>query len=136
MAVAVPKCPLCLMGLASAVGLGTLVDSAWLRPLTLAFLGAAVLTLMPVARRRRAYALLFLGALAATLIFVGKFYGGGDRLTYLGIIMLVTVSLWSGRSERGTAAVSSCGCGPEPTPNRPPRALAHGRLRSERPVPR
>lgn len=113
-AVAVPKCPLCLIGVASAIGLGTLVDSAWLRPLTLAFLGTAVLMLTLTAYRRRSYAPVFLGAMAATLVFSGKFHHGGDWLTYLGIVMLVAASLWSGRARFNPAAEPECGCEAEP----------------------
>ena len=65
---ALPKCPVCLMSLASTVGLGSLPLAA---SLPILFPVALALTLAPLARvsiKRRTWAPIVLGVLAAGLV--------------------------------------------------------------------
>lgn len=91
-------CPACwpaYAGLLGAVGLGFLVDTAYLFPLTAAFLVIAVGALGFRASRRRGYAPFALGLLAAMVVLIGKFWFGSNPAMYGGIALLVSASLWN-----------------------------------------
>jgi hypothetical protein len=75
---ALPKliCPVCwpaYAGLLSAFGLGFLLSTAYLLPLTIAFLVLAVGTLAFTAKKRHGYGPFQLGLIAAIAILLGKF---------------------------------------------------------------
>jgi mercuric ion transport protein len=105
-------CPACwpaYAGLASSLGLGFLLETTYLFPLTLLFLGIAVAALGFRANRRRGRGPLRVGLLASAIVLVGKFVFDSDALVYGGIAALVAASLWNGwprkvMSERGCPA--------------------------------
>lgn len=93
---ACPACWSAYAGFLSSVGLGVLLDTAWLLPLTAAFLALAVGALAYRARSRRGYKPFFVGLAAAAIVLVGKFVLGSDSAMYAGIAGLVAASIWNG----------------------------------------
>lgn len=91
-------CPMCwpaYAGLLSALGLGVLVSSVYLLPLTAALAGVAVITMFFRARQRRRYEPMALGAAAAALLVVGKFVLVSGLIGNAGAAGLVLASAWS-----------------------------------------
>ena len=105
-----PKCPLCLMSVMSAVGLSSSIKASWLLPLTLFLLFTAIAALAFQARRRRSYSSFLLGVIAAAIIISGKFYADNNLLIYSGVAILVAASLWSNRPKRKAANKAECEC--------------------------
>ena len=111
-------CPACwpaYAGLMGSMGLGFLVDTTYLLPLTGVFLVGAVGALGFRARRRRGYRPFLLGLLAGASVLVGKFVLDSDAAMYGGIALLVVASLWNAWPKRRDAA--SC---PACTESAPP----------------
>lgn len=105
-------CPACwpaYAGLMSSMGLGFLIDTTYLLPLTGAFLSVAVGALAFRARLRRGYGPFLLGLLAGSAVLVGKFGLDIDPAMYGGLAMLVGASLWNAwPKSRKTAACPAC----------------------------
>lgn len=93
--VACPACWPAYAGVLSSLGLGFLIDGAWLLPITAAGLAVALGAFALRARRRRGYGPLFAGLVASTAVLVGKFGIGVDVLTYAGVGVLVAASIWN-----------------------------------------
>lgn len=103
-------CPACwpaYAGLLSSVGLGFLLDAAYLFPLTAVFLVLAVGALAFRAGTRRGFAPFAAGLAAAIVILVGKFVFESDAAMYGGIALLVATSLWNAWPRRDMN-VGSC----------------------------
>src|SRR6516162_8310606 len=69
-------CPICwpaYAGLLSSVGLGFLISTAYLLPLTLAFLSLTLVALAFRAKNRRGFGPFLMGLVAAIAILLGKF---------------------------------------------------------------
>lgn len=99
-------CPACwpaYAGLLSAVGLGVLLDTAYLFPLTAALLLVAVAALATGARRRHGFRPFALGLIAASAVMIGKFVFLSDAAMYGGIVMLVAASIWNTWPRSATA---------------------------------
>ncbi len=97
---ALPKvaCPACwpaYAGFLSSVGLGFLLDDAFLLPLTGVFLAIAIGALAFWAKRRRNYRPLWVGMTASAMILVGKFIFDSNVTMYVGIAVLVGASVWN-----------------------------------------
>ena len=128
--VPVGACPACwpaYAGVLSALGLGFLLDDAWLLPLTAAFLLAAVASLAYRAKSHRGYRPFFVGLLAASLLLAGKFRIASDLVTYGGAVLLVAAAVWNAwpRSAIDTDATTCPACAPNghsPHPNHHPGA--------------
>jgi hypothetical protein len=106
-------CPVCwplYAGLLSALGLGFLMDAAYLLPLTILLLGIAVFALGFRASSRRGYGPFALGLVAAAVVVIGKFKFDSDPATYGGVVLLVATSFWSLWPKRALplAACPSC----------------------------
>lgn len=95
--VACPACWPAYAGVLSAAGLGFLMETAWLLPLTAAFLLVALGALAFRARRRHGYGPLALGLAAAAAVLIGKFAFDSEPATYAGVALLVAASLWNSR---------------------------------------
>ena len=112
-------CPACwpaYAGLLSSVGLGFLLDTTYLFPLTAAFLVLAVGALAFRARTRRGYGPFRVGLAAAAVVLVGKFIFESDAAMYGGIGLLVAASVWNAwpkgeRKRRLLPPVRSAGVG-------------------------
>ena len=82
-------------GLISSVGLGFLMETPYLLPLTVLAGVMAVAALGFRANRRRGYGPFAVGVLAAVLLLVGKFVLDSDLAVYGGIASLIVASLWN-----------------------------------------
>lgn len=105
-------CPACwpaYAGLLSSLGLGFLIHTSYLLPLTAGFLAVAVGALAVQARRRRRYGPFAVGMVAAVAVLGGKFVLASDPAMYVGIGLLIGASLWNSRSKR-KAGVSCPAC--------------------------
>lgn len=103
-------CPACwpaYAGLLSSVGLGVLLDTAYLLPLTAVFLVLAVGALAFGARRRRGYGPFGVGLVAAGVVLVGKFVFESNAGMYGGIGLLVAASVWNAWPN-SSSNVGSC----------------------------
>ncbi|MGQ0658413.1 MAG: MerC family mercury resistance protein [Chromatiales bacterium] len=103
-------CPACwpaYAGLLSSVGLGFLLDAAYLIPLTAVFLVLAVGALAFRARTRRGYGPFGVGLAAALVVLVGKFVFDSNTAMYGGIGLLIAASVWNAWPQR-KGEVASC----------------------------
>jgi len=104
-------CPACwpaYAGLVSSVGLGFLLDTAQLVPLTVAFLVLSVSALAFRARTRRGFGPSGVGLIAASLTLLGKFVVDSNAVMYVGIGFLIAASAWNGWPRR-TNQSDECG---------------------------
>jgi hypothetical protein len=93
-------CPACwpaYAGLLASLGLGFLMQTAYLLPLALALSGVALAVLWWGARRGRHYGPLAVGVAGVAIAVVGKFAAGADALLYTGVGLLTVASIWNGR---------------------------------------
>jgi hypothetical protein len=100
-------CPACwpaYAGLLSSIGLGFLTQTAYLLPLTLVFLVAAVGALGFRARSRHGFGPFVTGLAAALVVTVGKFQFASDPAMYAGIALLIGASVWNTWPKRNTTA--------------------------------
>ena len=77
------------------MGLAFLLQTAYLLPVTVVTLLLAVSALGFRADRRRGYGPLAVGTVAAILVIVAKFVWESDWMTYGGIVLLVSASVWN-----------------------------------------
>jgi hypothetical protein len=78
-----------------------------LTPLMMAALAIAVGTLAVRAKSRRGYGPFIAGFVAAAAIVVGRFVAGWDAITYAGIALLISASLWNSWPRR-TSNKTTC----------------------------
>ena len=107
----VPKviCPVCSPAYAaviSSLGLGFLVSTTYLLPVTVAFLGVAVGALASRASSRRGLWPFGIGVIAASSVVAGKFWLDSATITYAGVGLLVVASVWNVVPRR--ANICSC----------------------------
>lgn len=108
-------CPACwpaYAGIVSALGLSFLSSTRYLLLLTALFLSVTLFTLGFKAHRRNGYGPLGLGLLAAATILSGKFYFDVSQVTYAGLGLLVTGSVWNCWSQRAAKAIFCSACVP------------------------
>jgi mercuric ion transport protein len=104
-------CPACwpaYAGLLSSVGLGFLVSTAYLLPLTAAFLFLAVAALLFRANKRRRYGPFVLGLVAGSAVLLGKFTWESKLTMYGALALLVIASLWNAWPTGDAAACPEC----------------------------
>ncbi len=107
--IACPACWPAYAGFLSSIGLGFLVKTAYLLPITAVFLTLAVGALAFRAPKRRGYQPFLLGTAAATIVLIGKFYFQSDPAMYAGLALLITASVWNSWPRKSSAAsCSSC----------------------------
>ena len=82
-------------GIVSSVGLGFLIGTTYLLPLTIAFLISTLAVLGFRANRRRGYGPLVLGLVASVLVLLGKFYLESRPAGYSGVTLLVAAAIWN-----------------------------------------
>jgi mercuric ion transport protein len=104
----VPKlaCPACwpaYAGLLTSLGLGFLLATAYLLPLTASFLALALVSLVFRARRRRGFGPFLLGLLATAGILAGKFVRASNPAMYAAVGLLVVATLWNSWPRRAAA---------------------------------
>jgi len=126
----VGACPACwpaYAGLLGSLGLGFLLDSSYLLPLTGVFLVMALVALGYRAAGRRGYGPLALGVGAAAMTLIGKFALASSALLYLGLALLIGASIWN-TWPLSAARTGTCGkCAPRvPGSNDPGAAEERG----------
>lgn len=115
--VACPACWPAYAGLLSSMGLGFLMETRYLLPLTGLFVGLTLATLAWRAERRRGFGPVLLGALAAAVLLIGKFVYDLDAATWAGVSALVGASLWNAWPRK--AALAPTGSCPSCVPDNP-----------------
>lgn len=121
-------CPACwpaYAGVLSAVGLGFLLDDAYLFPMTASFLVIAVGALAWRARHRHGWGPAGIGLVASGIVIGGKFVFGSDLAMYAGIVLLVAASIWNAWPTQRIKRQSGCrSCRSDreltPSPHTPP----------------
>jgi hypothetical protein len=106
-------CPACwpaYAGLLSSVGLGFLISTAYLLPLTAAFLFLAVAALVFRANKRRGYGPFVLGVVAGSAVLLGKFAWESKLTVYSALGLLVVASLWNAWPLRDSEAATCPEC--------------------------
>ena len=96
-------CPLCwpaYAGIVSALGLGFLISTQYLLPLTVTFLAITAAALGFRASQRHGYGPLSLGLIAAATILTGKFYFDVAQAAYVGVALLIAASVWNSWPRR------------------------------------
>ena len=96
-------CPACwpaYAGLAGSLGLGFMLETKWLFPLTAVFLLLAVGALAFRARTRRGYGPFVIGSSASAVVLFGKFLFHYDAIMYSGIGLLIAASVWNAWPKR------------------------------------
>jgi hypothetical protein len=102
-------CPVCSPAYAavlSSLGLGFLVSTTYLLPVTVAFLAVAVSALAFRASSRRGLRPFWIGVIAAGSVLAGKFWLDSEWITYAGVGLLVVASVWNVIPRR--AMICSC----------------------------
>ena len=97
-------CPFCwpaYASLLSSVGLGFLISTKYLFPITAAFLAVALGAPAFRAHRRRGFAPFVLGFLLAVGVLVGKFWWESNIVIYAAVGLLVIASMWNVWPHRG-----------------------------------
>lgn len=111
---ALPACPLCwpvYAGAMSSLGLGFLLNTAYLLPLTAISLLVALAGLGYRAETRRGYGPLLAGVLATGILLVGKFSFDSDPAMYLGVVTLIAAAVWNAWPRRDfDQQGATCGC--------------------------
>ncbi|MFN2376035.1 MAG: MerC domain-containing protein [Candidatus Binatia bacterium] len=103
-------CPACwpaYAGVLTSLGLGFLLDTRWLLPLTALFLLVAIAALAFHAERRRGWGPFFAGLVAALLVLVGKFALESVPAMGAGLGLLVGASIWNSWPRREARACPS-----------------------------
>jgi hypothetical protein len=96
------------------LGLGFLLKTDYLLPVTVLLLLVAVGALAFRAKSRRGYAPCALGLAAAAAVLVGKFILVSDATIGSGMVLLVVASIWNAwpRKTTGVSGGSCSACAP------------------------
>ena len=106
-------CPLCwplYAGIVSSIGLGFLIGTAYLLPITSAFLVLTLAVLGFRADQRRGYGPFLFGVIGSAAVLIGKFYLESNPIMYGGVGLLTIASVWnSWPRPTNTTVCPSCG---------------------------
>jgi hypothetical protein len=103
-------CPLCwplYAGIVSSLGLGFLISTTYLLPITVVFLSITLAALAFKAKQRRGHGPFLLGIVASLAVLAGKFELESKPAIYTGIALLVAACVWNTWPVR---TVESCSC--------------------------
>ncbi|MBN9229489.1 MAG: hypothetical protein BGO90_12265 [Legionella sp. 40-6] len=98
-------CPICwsaYAGILSALGVSLTLYIKYLFPITIVLLMLALAALGFKAKQRRGFKPFILGFIAAFLIISGKFIWPMDGTLYIGILLLISASIWNVLPKRKT----------------------------------
>ena len=106
-------CPACWPAYAAAVsalGLGFLLEQAYLLPVTAMFLGLALIGFGRGAKNRHGYRPLVLGSVGATVTLVGEFALASDLLWFTGLATFAVGAGWNSwpRGRKSLGMCASC----------------------------
>ena len=111
-------CPACwpaYAGLLSSLGLGFLLKTTYLLPLTALFVLMALGALAFRAKTHRGYGPFVIGLLASGIVLAGKFALASDVAMYAGIALLLAASVWNSwprtMASSGNDACPACAPG-------------------------
>jgi mercuric ion transport protein len=111
--IACPGCWPAYAGVLGWLGLGALMDRAWLLPIAAVALALAVFGLAYRAAQRRGFAPAVVGALASAAVLFGKFGVENDAITYAGALALGVATMWNAwpvpRAISCPTCASDCG---------------------------
>lgn len=91
-------CPACwpaYAGLLSSLGLGFFDYTPYMLPAMLTFVVIALGALWYRAALRRGYGPFYLGVVASGILLLSKFQFDSDPLMWLGLVMLISASIWN-----------------------------------------
>ena len=108
--VACPACWPVYAGLLSSLGLGFLLSTRYLLPLTIAFLALALGALGLQARRHHKYGPLLLGLAGSAPLLAGKFVFDSNPAMFGGLGVLIAASIWNSWPRRAAPPVSCPVC--------------------------
>ena len=108
-----PACWPAYAGVLGALGLGSLMESRYLLPLTAVFFGLALFGLAYRARSRHGYRPLWLGVAGASMAMAGKFVLTQDLVMYAGLGLLLSASVWNSWPRRKSLSGSCASCAPQ-----------------------
>ncbi|MDA0350221.1 MAG: MerC domain-containing protein [Verrucomicrobia bacterium] len=107
----VGACPACwpaYAGLLGSFGLGFLLETAYLLPLTIIFLALALLALGYRANTRRGFLPLAVGFAAFAMILIFKFVVFSNPIAYGGLALLIAASIWNSWPMRPKSSCPAC----------------------------
>lgn len=91
-------CPACwpaYAGVMGSLGLGFLINSVYLFPLTAIFLAFGLGALLYRAKKRRGYGPFALGTAGTIALLAGKFALSWNLLFYTGLVLFIAASMWN-----------------------------------------
>lgn len=111
-------CPACWPAYAAVVstlGLGFLLEQAYLLPFAALLLALALVSFGRRALDRHGYGPFFAGSAGATMTLAGKFAFASDALWFLGLVLFVVAAVWNAWPHGKRTAGSCAACAvPEP----------------------
>lgn len=102
-------CPVCwpvYAGVMSSLGLGFLLNSAYLFSLIAILLAIGLGVSLYRAKTRRGYGPFALGAVGTIVLLVGKFALSWNLLAYAGLVVFIVASVWNAWPRKGDATGS------------------------------
>ena len=105
-----PKCPICWMALMGALGVSSMINAVWIRPLAVGFLLLPVGALFIRVRLRGGYGPFFLALAGAMAMYLCKFVLFYDPGVYLSGAALIAASIWNVTNKRRTRDETECRC--------------------------
>lgn len=90
-----PACWAAATGILGSLGVGVLLESTYLLPITIGFLSLALFALAFRARARRGYGPLMLGIASVGIVLAFKFVYAFNPVVYAGLFGLVAASVWN-----------------------------------------
>ena len=107
-------CPACwpaYAALLSSIGLGFLISTVYLLPMTVALLSLALGAIAYRAKQRNGYGPFLLALVAVTVVPLGKFVWESKPTMYSAFGLLVVASLWNAWPRHAPSEVPMCpGC--------------------------
>jgi hypothetical protein len=94
----------------SALGVGPVISSQWLQPITIGLLLLSAGGLLVRARRRAAYGPFILGLTAGIAMYLCKFKLNSDVGVYLSGATLVAAAVWNILPQRRRGKDTQCEC--------------------------
>lgn len=110
--VACPACWPAYAGIVSALGIGFVLKTEYLLPLTVLFLTLSLSALLYKVQNRGGLWPFTFGLTGAALILYGKFSIDSDAMVYSGVGILVSASLWKSWPRTKSKTAPCCNCTP------------------------
>ncbi|HEX7152918.1 MAG TPA: hypothetical protein VF618_15630 [Thermoanaerobaculia bacterium] len=99
-AVLTPKCPFCLIAVASTVGVQVTALGRWLLPATVVLLAVSLAFTGWASHVRRQWAAFVIAALGAATVMFGRLALDSTVTLAVGALLMIAAALWLGRTPR------------------------------------